>query len=67
MKKFISWWMGLAIASAAIAIDFYIAIHEKNANPTGEQLLVAYFIIVYFAIFAFVCVGAHIEKINAKK
>lgn len=66
MKKIFSIWSILAMLSFAVAIDFYIAIHE-NANPTGEQLLVAYFIIVYFAIFAFVCVGAHIEKINAKK
>lgn len=65
MKKFISWWMAMAIASSAVAIDFYIAIHE-NQHPTDEQIFVAHVIIVFFAILALVCVGAHFEE-NLKK
>lgn len=66
MKKFISWWMAMAIASSAVAIDFYIAIHE-NQHPTDEQIFVAYFVSVFFAILAFVCVGAHIEERNKSR
>ena len=66
MKKFISWWIGLAIASAAVAVDFYIAIHE-NANPTGEQLLVACFVIALFSVCALVFIGAHIESNKEEK
>lgn len=66
MKKFISIWSILAVLSAAVAIDFYIAIHE-NANPTIEQIGVCCFFIVFFVIFALVCVGAHIENIIYKK
>ena len=66
MKKFISWWMGLAIIAAAVAIDFYIAIHE-NQHPTDEQIFVAYFVSVFFAILALVCVGAHFESRNSNK
>jgi len=66
MKKFISWWIGLAIASSAVAYDFYSAL-QRNANPTGEQIGVCCFFIVFFVIFALVCVGAHIEDIIYKK
>lgn len=63
MKKFISIWSVLAVLSAVVAVDFYIAIHE-NQNPTGDQLLVSCFVIAFFAILALVCVGAHIEERN---
>ena len=66
MKKFISVWSVLSVLSAVVAIDFYIAIHE-NANPTGEQIGVCCFFIVFFVIFALVSVGAHIEDIIYKK
>lgn len=66
MKKFISLWSILAVLSAAVSIDFYIAIHE-NPNPTGEQLFVGCFVIAFFVIFALVSVGAHIEKICKNK
>ena len=66
MKKFVSWWMGLAVASAAVAIDFYIAIHE-NQNPTGEQILVAGVIITFFTILSLVFVGAHFEQRKKEK
>lgn len=68
MKKFISLWSILSILSAALAVDFYIAIHE-NANPTGSQILVACFFIVFFALFSLVCIGAHVEEnvINKKE
>lgn len=65
MKKIFSIWSILAMLSFAVAIDFYIAIHE-NANPTGEQIFVAYFVSVFFATFALVCIIAHIEKIIYK-
>lgn len=65
MKKIFSIWSILAVLSAAVSIDFYVAIHS-NANPTGDQLLVGCFVIVFFAIFAFVSVGAHIESIIYK-
>lgn len=66
MKKLISWWMGLGIASAIIAIDFYLAIHT-NAHPTGEQLLVGYFMVTFFSILALVFIGAHIEEYYRKQ
>lgn len=66
MKKFISWWMAMAIASAAVAIDFYIAIHE-NQNPTGEQLSTACFVITFFAILALISILAHIEECNKSR
>lgn len=62
MKKFISWWMGLAVASAAVAIDFYIAIHE-NSNQTGEQILTACSVITLLVICSLIFIGAHIENI----
>lgn len=66
MTKFIiSWWMGLAVASSAIAFLFWDAIC-KNQNPTGEQLASAWFLIVFFAVFAFACVLAHVENIIYK-
>lgn len=65
MKKFISVWSILAVLFAAVAIDLYIAIHE-NANLTIEQIGVCCFFIVFFAIFALVSVGAHIESIIYK-
>ena len=66
MKKYISIWSILAVLSALVAIDFHIAIHE-NANPTGDQLLVACFVIAFFAICALVFIGAHIESIHNKE
>lgn len=66
MKKFISWWMGLAVASAAVAIDFYIAIHN-NQNPNSEQEFLACFYVAFFTILSLVSVGAHIENICNKK
>lgn len=65
MKKFISIWSILAMLSAAVAIDFYFSIHS-NANPTGEQLLVACFVIGLFSVCALVFIGAHIESIYNK-
>lgn len=65
MRKFISIWSILAVLSAAVSIDFYIAIHD-NENPTGEQLLVSCFFIVLFAISALIFLGAHIENIIYK-
>ena len=65
MNRFISMWSILSVLSAAVAIDFYIAIHE-NANPTGEQIMVACFMIALFAICALIFIGAHIEKIISK-
>lgn len=62
MKKFISLWSILSILSAAIAVDFYIAIHE-NQNPTGEQLLTACSVIVLLTICSLIFIGAHIENI----
>lgn len=66
MKKFISWWMGLGIASCFVAIDFYLAIHS-NQHPTGEQLLCSYFMVTFFSILALVFIGAHIEEYNRNK
>ena len=66
MKKFISIWSVLAIVASAVAIDFYIAIHE-NKNPDGEQLLVACFAIVLFSVSALIFIGAHIENLHNKK
>lgn len=66
MKKFISIWSVLAVLCAAIAVDFYIAIHE-NQNPTGEQLLVSCFVVVFFAISALIFLGAHIEERNKSR
>lgn len=66
MKKFISWWMGLGVASAVIAIDFYLAIHS-NQHPTGEQLLCGYFMVTFFSILALVFIGAHIEEYYRKQ
>lgn len=65
MKKFVSIWSIIAVLSTAVAIDFYIAIHE-NANLTIEQIGVCCFFIVFFVIFALVSVGAHIENIIYK-
>lgn len=65
MKKFISIWSILAVVSTAIAIDLNDAIHH-NVNFTNEQVFGACFIIAFFVIFAFVCVGAHIENIIYK-
>lgn len=61
IKKFLSAWTCLAVISAVVAFDFYLALH-KNPNPTGEQILVASFFIAFLVIFALVCVGAHFEK-----
>lgn len=66
MKKFISLWSILSILSAAVAIDFYLAI-SKNANPTGEQILVAGFVITFFAILSLVFIGAHFEQRQKEK
>lgn len=66
MKKFISIWSILAVLSAVVSIDFYIAIHE-NQNPTGEQLFVGCFVIAFFAISALIFLGAHIENIYKDK
>ena len=62
MKKFISIWSILAMVSASVAIDLNDAIHH-NDSMTEEQVFGACFIIAFFAIFALVCVGAHIESI----
>lgn len=66
MKKFISLWSILSILSAAVAVDFYIAIN-KNANPTGEQILVAGLVITFFSILSLVFVGAHFEQRKKEK
>lgn len=66
MKKFISIWSVLAVLSAAVAIDFYIAINENN-NPTGEQLLTACSVITLLVICSLIFIGAHIENICKNK
>lgn len=66
MKKFISIWSVLAVLCVAIAVDFYIAIHE-NQNPTGEQLLTACSVIVLLTICSLIFIGAHIENIVYNK
>lgn len=66
MKKLFSWWMAASVASAGVAIDFYLAI-SKNANPTGEQILVAGFVITFFAILSLVFIGAHFEQRQKEK
>lgn len=65
MKKFISVWSILAVCSAGIALDFYLAI-KGNAHPNGEQIFVSCFVIAYFTISALVFLGAHIENISKK-
>jgi len=66
MKKFISIWSVLSVLTAVVAIDFYIAIH-KNSNPTGEQIMVACFVIALLSICSLIFIGAHIEENVIKK
>ena len=65
MKKFISIWSILAVCSAGIALDFYLAI-KGNAHPNCEQIFMSCFIIGFFVICALVFACAHIENIIYK-
>ena len=66
MKKFISIWSILAVLSAAIAIDFYIAIHA-NRNMSDDQLVGACICIFFFGGLSVAFLVGAIEKIIYKK
>lgn len=65
MRKFISVWSISAVLFAAVAIDFYIAIHE-NRNITDDQLVGACICIFFFGALAIASLVGAIEKIIYK-
>jgi len=65
MKKFISIWSILAVLSTAVAIDFYIAIHE-NHNITDDQLVGACLCIFFFGGLSVAFLVGAIENIIYK-
>lgn len=66
MKKYISWWTMVAVASATAASWLFVELCG-NKTATGAEIGNTLFGVFLLILISIMCIGVHIEERNLKQ